>query len=219
MVTPLNAWWTGPELEYGLADSGTKVAFLDAERLERVRPHLHNCPDLKWVYVAREHDELIEALGAAPIAIEQPHDPAALWRWRDGFNGVVSAVRGAKVSEDVAFPIERLCEALERFEQIASSHGLRSCAWGHGGDGNVHATVLVDPSSPAELDAADATSAELFALVRALGGSIAAEHGVGLLKAGLLAAQWDARTVQLHEEIKRVFDPKTLLNPGKKLAR
>jgi long-chain acyl-CoA synthetase len=58
IVTPLNAWWTGPELEYGLADSGTKVAFLDAERLERVRPHLHNCPDLKWVYVAREHDEL-----------------------------------------------------------------------------------------------------------------------------------------------------------------
>ncbi len=169
--------------------------------------------------VARERDELIEALGAAPIAIEQPHDPAALWRWRDGFNGVVSAVRGAKVSEDIAFPIERLHEGLERFEQIATRHGLRSCSWGHGGDGNVHATVLVDPSAEAELDAADAIDVELFALVRELGGSIAAEHGVGLLKAGLLAEQWDARAVALHEEIKRVFDPKGLLNPGKKLAR
>jgi FAD/FMN-containing dehydrogenase len=169
--------------------------------------------------VARERSELVEALGAAPIAIEQPADAAALWRWRDGFNGVVSAARGAKVSEDVAFPIERLHDGLERFEQIAVRHGLRSCGWGHGGDGNVHATVLVDPSADAELDAADAVGAELFALVHELGGSIAAEHGVGLLKAGLLDAQWDARTVQLHEEIKRAFDPKALLNPGKKLAR
>ncbi|HEX4483899.1 MAG TPA: FAD-linked oxidase C-terminal domain-containing protein [Solirubrobacteraceae bacterium] len=169
--------------------------------------------------VEREREELIEALGETSIAIERPPDAAALWRWRDGFNGVVSGARGAKVSEDVAFPIERLQEALERFEQIAARHGLRSCGWGHGGDGNVHATVLVDPSAEVELDAADAVGAELFALVRELGGSIAAEHGVGLLKSGLLAAQWDRPTLQLHEEIKRVFDPKGLLNPSKKLAR
>ncbi|HEY1879476.1 MAG TPA: class I adenylate-forming enzyme family protein [Caulobacteraceae bacterium] len=58
IVTPLNAWWTGPELEYGLFDSGSKVAIVDAERLERLREHLHNCPDLKRVFVARETDEL-----------------------------------------------------------------------------------------------------------------------------------------------------------------
>ena len=57
IVTPLNAWWTGAELEYGLVDSGTKVAFVDAERLERLREHLHNCPDLKRVFVAREYEE------------------------------------------------------------------------------------------------------------------------------------------------------------------
>jgi glycolate oxidase subunit GlcD len=169
--------------------------------------------------VERERAELTEALGAAPIAIEQPHDAAALWRWRDGFNGVVTGARGAKVSEDVAFPLERLCEGLERFEQIATRHGLRSCGWGHGGDGNAHANVLVDAGDASELDAADAVGAELFELVHELGGTIAAEHGVGLLKSGLLSAQWDARTVQLHEQIKRAFDPKGLLNPGKKLAR
>jgi long-chain acyl-CoA synthetase len=58
IVTPLNAWWTGPELEYGLIDSGSKVAIVDAERLERLREHLHNCPDLERVYVARETDEV-----------------------------------------------------------------------------------------------------------------------------------------------------------------
>jgi long-chain acyl-CoA synthetase len=57
IVTPLNAWWTGPELEYGLVDSGTKVAVVDAERLERLREHLHACPDLKRVFVAREDEE------------------------------------------------------------------------------------------------------------------------------------------------------------------
>ncbi len=58
IVTPLNAWWTGPELEYGLVDSGAKVAFVDAERLERIAEHLVNCPDLKRVYVIRYSDEL-----------------------------------------------------------------------------------------------------------------------------------------------------------------
>jgi len=58
VVTPLNAWWTGPELEYGLVDSGTKVAFVDAERLERIAEHIVDCPDLKRVYVSRYPDEL-----------------------------------------------------------------------------------------------------------------------------------------------------------------
>jgi long-chain acyl-CoA synthetase len=98
IVTPLNAWWTGPELEYGLVDSGSKIAILDAERLERLTEHLPNCPDLKRVYVSRTHEELahpdlveLEAviggpeswaslpnrpLPATPIA---PDDPATIF--------------------------------------------------------------------------------------------------------------------------------------------
>lgn len=58
IVTPLNAWWTGSELEYGLVDSGANVAFADAERLERLAEHLVNCPALERVYVSRYPDEL-----------------------------------------------------------------------------------------------------------------------------------------------------------------
>ena len=58
IVTPLNAWWTGPELEYGLTDSGTKIAVMDAERYQRLTEHFANCPDLKRVYVSREVDEV-----------------------------------------------------------------------------------------------------------------------------------------------------------------
>jgi long-chain acyl-CoA synthetase len=53
IVTPLNAWWTGAELEYGLADSGAKVAIVDDERLERLSAHLKSLPALERVYVAR----------------------------------------------------------------------------------------------------------------------------------------------------------------------
>ena len=62
VVTPLNAWWTGPELEYGLTDSGTKIAIMDAERYERMTEHLPNCPDLARVYVCRERDEIAHPL-------------------------------------------------------------------------------------------------------------------------------------------------------------
>jgi long-chain acyl-CoA synthetase len=58
IVTPLNAWWTGQELEYGLTDSGSKVAIMDAERAERLREHLPNCPDLRVVYVSRAAEEV-----------------------------------------------------------------------------------------------------------------------------------------------------------------
>lgn len=79
IVTPLNAWWTGAELEYGLADSGTKVAFVDDERLERLADHLANLPDLAHVYVSR----LSEARGDARASrledvIGKPNDWAKL---------------------------------------------------------------------------------------------------------------------------------------------
>ena len=53
IVTPLNAWWTGPELEYGLADSGSRIAIVDHERLDRIVEHLPNCPALERIYVSR----------------------------------------------------------------------------------------------------------------------------------------------------------------------
>ena len=62
IVTPLNAWWTGEELEYGLTDSGTKVALMDNERFERLTEHLPNCPDLERVYVSRAREEIAHPL-------------------------------------------------------------------------------------------------------------------------------------------------------------
>lgn len=164
------------------------------------------------------HSELAAALGETAIELRRP-DREALWTWRDRVSGAVSAVRGGKVSEDVVVPVERLAEALRGFASIAARHGLQECAWGHAADGNVHANLLVDPRSPDDLAAAAAAVEELFALAVELGGAISGEHGVGWLKRGQLARQWSPRAVELHEQVKHVFDPKGLLNPGKKEAR
>jgi long-chain acyl-CoA synthetase len=58
IVTPLNAWWTGTELEYGIKDSGAKIAFVDAERLERIVERLPNCSELEKIYVVRSAEEV-----------------------------------------------------------------------------------------------------------------------------------------------------------------
>jgi long-chain acyl-CoA synthetase len=79
IVVPLNAWWTGEELEYGLADSGTKVLFADDERAERIVPHLESLPDLRASIVARAGSDVPEGmlrwedvLGEVPGAVELP---------------------------------------------------------------------------------------------------------------------------------------------------
>jgi long-chain acyl-CoA synthetase len=58
IATPLNAWWTGPELEYALLDSGAKLAFVDSERWARIADHVASCPALERIYVSREPDAI-----------------------------------------------------------------------------------------------------------------------------------------------------------------
>ncbi len=144
---------------------------------------------------------------------------SGLWRWRDGVSLAVSAQRGGKLSEDIVVPLDRLAGAIFETIEIGRRHGLEACSWGHAGDGNLHSTFLVDPSSEDELRRAEAAADELFELAGRLGGSVSGEHGLGYLKSGQLARQWPEPALRLHEELKRVFDPKGLLNPGKKLAR
>ncbi|MGQ0533856.1 MAG: class I adenylate-forming enzyme family protein [Caulobacteraceae bacterium] len=60
IVTPLNAWWTGAELEYGLRNSGSSLAIVDVERYERLREHVDNCPNLRKIYVSRSREEIAD---------------------------------------------------------------------------------------------------------------------------------------------------------------
>ena len=149
----------------------------------------------------------------APIDIV---DVRTLWRWREGMTGAVTAQLGGKISEDIVVPVDRLADAIRGTQRIGEKRGLAACSWGHGGDGNLHSTFLVSKDEPDEISAAEEAANELFALAIELGGSISGEHGIGYVKRGHLHELWPGRGNALHIGIKALFDPKNLLNPGKK---
>lgn len=153
-------------------------------------------------------DAIAEALGGR----SQRPDAEKLWRWRDGVNGVITGVRGAKVSEDIVVPIDRFGEAISGVVEIGKRTGYETCSWGHAGDGNLHATFLHDPGSPPAPEVVQ----EIFDLALRLGGTISGEHGLGILKRGQLSRQWEPAAIAAQRAVKDALDPKGLFNPGKK---
>jgi glycolate oxidase subunit GlcD len=156
------------------------------------------------------------ALGDA-LRLSGRRDAGSLWGWRDGVSIAVNAQRGGKVSEDVVVPVERLADVIRGTLAIGERHGLPACSWGHAGDGNIHASYLIEAGAEDELARAGRAADETFELAIELGGSISGEHGIGSLKTGWVEPTLGAGLVRVQDEIKRAFDPKRLLNPGKKI--
>jgi glycolate oxidase subunit GlcD len=205
-------------LEYldGGASAAAPAAFLAAEA-----PGFVVLVDVDGSAEEARHlrGEVVEVLGEDALAVHAPTAPgevAAVWRWREGMTAAVTTQLGGKVSEDVCVPVDRLAEAIEETVAAGERHGLRACSWGHAGDGNLHSTFLLAPGDERALRAAEEAAQELFAAAVRLGGTISGEHGIGLVKAGQLERMWSRRALELREQVRRQFDPKGLLNPGKK---
>lgn len=165
---------------------------------------------------AARRDALIEAMAEGSSGTAVIAGTEQVWRWRDGLSSRLAAVEGGKLSEDVVVPLDRLAELVERVPAIGRRHGLVGLNFGHAGDGNMHSSFLVDPGDDARFAAADAARGELLQLAVDLGGSISGEHGLGLVKSGMLGQQWNPAAVAAHAAVKRALDPKGLFNPGKK---
>jgi glycolate oxidase len=119
------------------------------------------------------------------------------------------------ILEDIAVPRKSMAEAVKRIEAIGVKHGLRIGTFGHAGDGNLHPTIVLDKDNPKEVAAAEAALAEIFALPLEFGGTITGEHGVGSAKLPYLEAKIGPANMQLQRNIKKVFDPAGILNPGR----
>ena len=164
--------------------------------------------------------ELHEALSEDAVAVHAPEgvdEVAALWRWRAGVAFAILAQRGGAYSEDIAVPLDRLRDVARATERIGERHDVPALSFGHAGDGNIHTTFLFSPDQPDEERRADDACHDLFDLAHELGGTVTGEHGIGWLKRGQLLRQLGETGYELHTRLKQVFDPKGLLNPGKKL--
>ena len=164
--------------------------------------------------------ELRDALTEDAVVVhapEQASDVAELWRWRGGAAFAILAQRGGAFSEDIAVPLDRLRDVARETLEIGERHDIPALSFGHAGDGNIHSTFLFSPDDPDEERRADAACHELFELALRLGGTVSGEHGIGWLKRGQLEGQLGAAGYDLHKRIKQTFDPKGLLNPGKKI--
>jgi len=121
--------------------------------------------------------------------------------------------------EDVAVPIDALGEYLRFVKEVAARHGLKIPVNGHAGDGNVHPTILYEKADEGSRAAANLAYEELCRKAIALGGSVSAEHGVGVQKIRFLREQFLAHegeeALRLMKEVKKVFDPDGIMNPGK----
>ncbi len=158
--------------------------------------------------------ELAEALGAAGLdEVAAVADDTAsrerLWRVREGHAEAIAAA-GVPHKLDVGVPLARLGEFLERVPGVVqeAAPGARTILFGHLGDGNVHVNLL----GPAPDD--EAPDDAVLGLVLELGGTISAEHGVGVAKAAWLARQRPAPELAAITAIKRALDPEATLNPG-----
>ncbi|HEY3485706.1 MAG TPA: FAD-linked oxidase C-terminal domain-containing protein, partial [Ilumatobacteraceae bacterium] len=158
-------------------------------------------------------DALSSALAGAPEVLDAAvttEGPAreALLQFRDRITEAINA-EGVPYKLDVAVPIHRLREIVEVARTAGARHGrdARLIPFGHLAEGNVHLNVLGDVDTRALAD-------DVLTAVASMGGTISAEHGVGVAKTDWLGLVRSPAERQLMAAVKRALDPAGILNPG-----
>jgi glycolate oxidase len=138
---------------------------------------------------------------------------ARLWEARRALSPATRKLAKYKLSEDVVVPRTKIVELLAEVERIGERTGVRHLSYGHAGDGNLHVNFLWNDEG--EREAVDRATLALMQTTIALGGTLSGEHGIGVSKAAYLPLEQSPELISVQRDLKRVFDPKELLNPGK----
>ena len=160
------------------------------------------------------------ATGDGLVALDDAADEAAsanLWAARKALSPALRTLAAGKINEDVVVPVSRIPELVAGIQALSREFTLPIVAFGHAGNGNLHVNILFDPDEDAQSQRAQAALARVFALALALGGTLSGEHGIGLAKRAFMSQAIDAPTLALMRQLKTVFDPDGILNPGKLL--
>jgi glycolate oxidase len=170
-----------------------------------------------------EQDALLARLGEIcarhdPMTIRiarTAEESAAIWKGRKGAFGAIGRISPDYLCMDGTIPPARLPEAMRRIGALAQAHRLEVANVFHAGDGNLHPLIMYDANDQGSFARAEALGAEILKLCVELGGCLTGEHGVGIEKRDLMAAQFSAADLDQQRRIKTAFDPGWILNPHK----
>lgn len=168
----------------------------------------------------KEMEAISELLNKYDIAdilfAESSAQKNELWRLRRGIN---EAVRNNAISkeQDTVVPRAELPKLVKRVKEIAEKYKFKTVCYGHAGDGNLHIRLIKGDLTDEQWNGIyiKKAIAEIFSVCKQLGGTISGEHGVGLVQQEYMNIVFSEKALQLQRNIKNVFDPNGILNPGK----
>ncbi len=182
---------------------------------------------VEWAGSERETEAAavtaVNAVKNAALEIRRAEDEdekAQLWRLRKEAEALILNQPGSKRAisfvEDTAVPFNALRRWFEIQKEVFARHGYGWATFGHAGSGVLHTKVFVDLYSADEVSGLEETARDFYAELIALGGAISAEHADGFSRSPYLRMQYP-QLYTAFEEIKRLFDPQNLFNPGRKV--
>lgn len=169
--------------------------------------------------VEKETEQVIDLCQKAGATEVRPaRDDAEaqnFWTARSyGFSAVFGSAPSL-ISEDVVVPTARISDLIQRVKELEKTYDVTIVLLGHAGDGNLHPCVLTDRSDTDHYARAHKAALEIFDTALSYGGAISGEHGIGLEKQKILKKAMSPEAIDLLRQIKKAFDPKGILNPGK----
>jgi glycolate oxidase len=148
---------------------------------------------------------------------QSAQDSEALWEARRSISAAIARLARNKLGEDITVPRSKIPEMVARLQAIGRANDLSLVVYGHIGDGNLHPTILCDRRDAAMMKRVEKAAAEVLEASVALGGTLTGEHGIGIFKRDHVATGINPIALGWMQEIKRLFDPHLIINPGKKL--
>lgn len=149
------------------------------------------------------------------LVAESARDREKIWEPRKKASEALKNESIPVAREDLVVPKDRIPELIKRLREHALCHKAQLYAFGHLGDGNIHADVAITGGKDISEATLNEMRKKMYQTTVSLGGMITAEHGIGLSKTEYLRLALDTSQINVMEQIKSVFDPRNILNPGK----
>lgn len=138
-----------------------------------------------------------------------------IWRARRSSMSACAKLKPNVTTDDIIVPRNNLAKLVKGVQEICRKHNLTSCLVGHVGDGSIHPQIPIDFSDKKEYSEYKLAKSEIYQLAINLGGTISAEHGIGLEKKPYISKVLDDGAINYMRQIKKIFDPNNILNPYK----